>query len=229
MGICAGDVTMLLAQRIIAGLQIDDERYRRVNRLVAQEIAFVGVAQMDDLYFGYLDGSVEEEKIYRLYRYKTGRYTFSLPLALGAVFAGMPDPGVERLMQYGEELGVVFQVIDDDIGLFGETEATGKPVGSDVSANKKTLHRRYFLDTPAAATTAYFGRSNLSRTEVEELRRAMRDQGVHKRIEELLDRHAARARELAEELARDHMPAEAAERTRSFLHDLVEYNVSRRA
>ena len=235
MGICAGDVTMLLAQRILAALPLDDERYRRLHRLVSQEIACVGVAQMDDLYFGHLTGTVPEDEVYRLYRYKTGRYTFSLPLAMGAIFAELPEAGVERLMRYGEELGVLFQVVDDDIGLFGETEVTGKPVGSDIGSDKKTLHRRFFMEAvgktpngPAAATAGYFGKSDLQRRHVEEVRRAMHESGVHARIGELLSRHAERARALAREIATTDIAADAAEEAHSFLDQLVDYNLNRR-
>jgi geranylgeranyl diphosphate synthase, type I len=238
MGICAGDVTLLLAQRLLAGLAIDGPVYRRINQLVAREIAFVGVAQMNDLYFGYLSHAASEEEVYDLYRYKTGRYTFSLPLALGAVFAGASPEAVEAVMRFGEEVGIIFQVIDDDIGIFGETESTGKPVGSDIASNKKTLHRRYFLEALASADSivpadrerlsAYFGASNLSRAAIEELRSAFADLGVRDRISELVERHAARAREIADELADRHVHASVRPSIADFLSKVVEFNLARR-
>jgi geranylgeranyl diphosphate synthase type I len=43
------------------------------------------------------------------------------------------------LSKYAIPAGVAFQLRDDIIGLFGKTEVTGKPVGSDVVQKKKTL------------------------------------------------------------------------------------------
>ncbi len=240
MGICAGDVTLLLAQRILASLDIDAEVYRRLNSLVAREIAYVGVAQMNDLYFGYLpgavsDGAATEQEVYNLYRYKTGRYTFSLPLAMGATFAGLPESGVELLMTYGEEVGVVFQIVDDDIGLFGETEVTGKPVGSDIGADKKTLHRRYLLEALAGGdatlrdrVAGYFGNPALDRSGVEEVRELFHSRGVRDRIDAILDDHAGRARSVAGELVESFVSEDARARVRAFLEGIVDYNVARR-
>jgi geranylgeranyl diphosphate synthase type I len=238
MGICAGDVTLLLAQRLLAGLAVDGAVYRRINQLVAREIAFVGVAQMNDLYFGYLSHSAAEDEVYDLYRYKTGRYTFSLPLALGAVFAGASPEAVEAIMRFGEEVGIIFQVIDDDIGIFGETASIGKPVGSDIASNKKTLHRRYFLEALDSAhsivpedrkrLSGYFGASSLSRAAVEELRSTFADLGVRDRISELVERHAARAREIANDLAQRHLHASVGPSVADFLSKIVEFNLARR-
>jgi geranylgeranyl diphosphate synthase type I len=238
MGICAGDVTLLLAQRLLAGLSVPAEVYRRINQLVSKEIAFVGVAQMNDLYFGYLSSSPSEDEVFDLYRYKTGRYTFSLPLALGAIFGGASAEAVDAIMRFGEEVGVVFQVIDDDIGIFGETEATGKPVGSDIGANKKTLHRRYFLEAVAASDSlspgdsdrlsGYFGRTDLSRDAVEEVRSSFVELGVRDRVFALLEHHANEARRIAADLAGEHVDSSVGRRVGKFLNEIVEFNLSRR-
>ncbi|MFP4483257.1 MAG: polyprenyl synthetase family protein [Spirochaetota bacterium] len=240
MAICAGDVTLLLAQRVLAALDVADDVYRRVNSLVAREIALVGIAQMNDLYFGYLAESdaevtVTKDDVYKLYRYKTGRYTFSLPLAMGAVFAGLSGGGLDLLMAYGEEVGIVFQVVDDDIGLFGETEATGKPVGSDIIADKKTLHRQYLLealDGSDAGTrdrvVAHFGDPGLDHRGVEEVRDLLESHGVRKRIGAILDDHADRARRIAGEIVASCLPREARGRARALLDGIVDYNVARR-
>ena len=37
-------------------------------------------------------------------------------------------------------LGIIFQIKDDELGLFGKTEDTGKNPGADLQENKKTLH-----------------------------------------------------------------------------------------
>lgn len=68
-------------------------------------------------------------------------------LALGALVA---DPGlrpaavehdrrVDALARMGEHLGLAFQIRDDMLGIWGDEDATGKPVGADIRARKKSL------------------------------------------------------------------------------------------
>ncbi len=59
--------------------------------------------------------------------------------SIGAILAGAADPVVEALADYGNHLGMSFQAVDDVLGIWGRPEVTGKPVGSDLLAHKKTL------------------------------------------------------------------------------------------
>jgi geranylgeranyl diphosphate synthase type I len=69
---------------------------------------------------------------------KSGRYSITRPMLLGAALAGRLDltPAFE---EYGEALGLAFQLRDDLIGTFGDSEAAGKPVGLDLTQHKMTL------------------------------------------------------------------------------------------
>jgi geranylgeranyl diphosphate synthase type I len=146
LGICAGDVAFFLAFEILSGLTIDPARYRRLLALTAREIGYVGVAQMQDIYNGASCRRVTDADILRLYLYKTGRYTFSLPLMLGGILAGRPNSDIELLEKLGEAIGIVFQMRDDELGLFGDEGETGKPVGSDIREGKKTLFYGYLME-----------------------------------------------------------------------------------
>lgn len=57
---------------------------------------------------------------------------------LGALTAGADSGRAERLDTFGRHLGVAFQITDDLLGLFGDERMTGKPVGNDITARKKT-------------------------------------------------------------------------------------------
>ncbi|MGW4794859.1 polyprenyl synthetase family protein, partial [Nonomuraea sp. NPDC004297] len=58
---------------------------------------------------------------------------------LGALAAGAAPDRARRLREFGRELGVAFQLVDDLLGIWGDGAATGKPVGSDLAARKKSL------------------------------------------------------------------------------------------
>ena len=114
LGICVGDVGVFLAMELLA--QADPS----LLSTYARELNLVGLAQMDDVYFGQAPEEPAVDRIVQVYRFKTGRYTFSLPLVLGAALGGADQGTQEALARFGEELGVVFQIKDDEIGLFGE-------------------------------------------------------------------------------------------------------------
>jgi geranylgeranyl diphosphate synthase type I len=69
---------------------------------------------------------------------KSGRYTVQRPLQLGAALAGRRDLA-PWYSAFGTPLGQAFQLRDDLLGVFGDPEATGKPVGDDLREGKATL------------------------------------------------------------------------------------------
>ncbi|AZI57800.1 polyprenyl synthetase family protein [Nakamurella antarctica] len=72
-------------------------------------------------------------------RYKTAAYTVERPLHLGATLAGGSEAVIAALRSYGEDIGIAFQLRDDQLGVFGEPSITGKPAGDDLVEGKRTL------------------------------------------------------------------------------------------
>ena len=66
---------------------------------------------------------------------------------LGAVFAGNDPTTRAACRAYGRELGIVFQIRDDVLGIWGDPAVTGKPVGADIRKRKKTLPVIHALET----------------------------------------------------------------------------------
>jgi len=57
----------------------------------------------------------------------------------GARLGDVSAEVTEAYRQFGEALGMAFQMIDDQLGVWGNTKITGKPVGADVRRRKKSL------------------------------------------------------------------------------------------
>jgi geranylgeranyl diphosphate synthase type I len=151
LGICAGDMALFIAFDILSGLAIEGGAKSRLLSRFCRELEYVGLAQMADVYQGASDSGVSPENILGLYRYKTGRYTFSLPFAAGLILAGQEEKLVDRFVLLGEKMGVLFQIKDDELGLWANEKELGKPVGSDIAENKKTLYRQILFDRAGAA------------------------------------------------------------------------------
>jgi len=64
---------------------------------------------------------------------------FAAPFAIGAILAGADERTVEAFRRYGHHVGLAFQMVDDVLGIWGDTAVTGKPVGDDLSARKMTF------------------------------------------------------------------------------------------
>lgn len=65
---------------------------------------------------------------------------------VGGILAGCDDERLDSLSDYGEKIGLAFQIIDDILDVEGETEVIGKPKGSDEKKKKMTYPRLYGID-----------------------------------------------------------------------------------
>jgi geranylgeranyl diphosphate synthase, type I len=66
----------------------------------------------------------------------------------GALMAGADEQTAFAMHATGEAMGLAFQMQDDLLGLWGEAGRTGKPVGADIRAKKKSLPVAYALSQP---------------------------------------------------------------------------------
>lgn len=64
---------------------------------------------------------------------------FSAATEVGGVIADAPKDHVQALFDYGDALGIAFQIVDDLLDYRGDTGATGKNVGDDFRERKLTL------------------------------------------------------------------------------------------
>jgi geranylgeranyl diphosphate synthase type I len=127
----------------------------------------------------------------RMQQLKTGSYTVDGPLALGATLAGASPAQLDGLAAFGVPIGEAFQVRDDLLGTFGDTAVTGKPVGNDLRAGKRTAIVREAETTLDAETrkplTHVFGRATATEEEVRAAMRLLESTGVRGRVETRLE------------------------------------------
>lgn len=84
------------------------------------------------------DLATDESVYLQVVRGKTAAL-FSAATEVGGVIAGAPDHQVQALFDYGDALGVSFQIVDDLLDYGGATETIGKNVGDDFRERKLTL------------------------------------------------------------------------------------------
>ena len=67
-------------------------------------------------------------------------------MKLGGILAGASDADLHRLAEYGRNLGMAFQIVDDVLDLTASEEMLGKPVASDLREGKATMAVLYALE-----------------------------------------------------------------------------------
>jgi geranylgeranyl diphosphate synthase type I len=224
MGICAGDIGFFLAFELFSGLKVESELRNPMAEMWSRELCYVGLAQMQDLHLGSSETRTSAQDILDLYLYKTARYSFSTPLITGWVLGGGSPAMRPGLEMFGEHMGLLFQLRDDELGLFGSPSQLGKPVGSDIRENKKTLYRwhlfRKACPEDRKRLSRIFGNPDVDREMVVEVRA-------------MLDRYGIRD-EVQDNVIQLRHPAEKAiaglnirERHRHILTELLDFNSRR--
>jgi geranylgeranyl diphosphate synthase type I len=225
MAICAGDAALNLCLAMLNEAHIPPALRCELVSFWCREFTRVIFAEMDDVAHGATAAVVPLDDIMRCYRNKTARYTFALPLATGVMLAGGSSALRAAVSAYGEALGLVFQIKDDELGLMGEPDRIGKPVGSDIIQNKKTIFHHYLMELAETGERerleALFGAAQVSVDDLAFVRRLVRDRGVQERIDAHVDRLAAEALD-----AVNGMDVTGARKRQC--RELVEYSLGRR-
>lgn len=129
-------------------------------------------------------------------KYKTASYTVARPLHVGAALGGAPENLIECLRAIGENIGVAFQLRDDQLGIFGDPAVTGKPSGDDLRTGKRTVLINSALEMGSEAQVAQL-REGLGRVsqeaDVNQLRTIIRDSGAADHLEDLIRQKSERA------------------------------------
>ncbi|MEU6173555.1 family 2 encapsulin nanocompartment cargo protein polyprenyl transferase [Streptantibioticus parmotrematis] len=150
--ILAGDAMQALALRVLA--EDDHPASARAAARLASCVIELCDGQHADCDFEHRD-DVSLRECLAMAEAKTGAL-LGCACALGALYAQAPPDAVEAMDAFGRQVGLAFQLIDDLIGIWGDPQVTGKPVGADLAARKKSLPVVAALrsGTPAGAELA---------------------------------------------------------------------------
>jgi len=168
--ISLGDICIFLAFILLN--QIEHKNKEKIISFLMNEVVRVGFGQMQDVFIGSDKKDPDLNTIIDIYKSKTARYSISLPIALGYLINGQEynQKTFNQLILAGEYLGIAFQMKDDELGIWGEMQHTGKGVLKDVNKNKKTVIKFLLLEkvnnSEKKEVNSIFGKENLSESEV---------------------------------------------------------------
>lgn len=132
--ILSGDSMLVWAYSLMQ--QAPAEYLSAVLDLFTRTALEIGEGQQYDIDFEERQDVTEAEYI-EMIRLKTS-VLLACALKIGALVGGAEARDAELLYQFGEKIGLAFQLQDDYLDVYGQSEKFGKKIGGDILCNKKT-------------------------------------------------------------------------------------------
>jgi geranylgeranyl diphosphate synthase type II len=133
--ILSGDVMMVESNKHLSKVELNVLKpVLDTFNLTAQGVC---EGQQLDMEFEERD-DVRIEEYIEMIRLKTA-VLLGGAMKLGAIVGGASSADASLLYEFGENLGIAFQLQDDILDVYGNPEKFGKQVGGDILANKKTF------------------------------------------------------------------------------------------
>lgn len=89
--------------------------------------------------------AISEEELHYMHRKKTGALIKASILS-GAILGEAKEKDLEYLSEFGEKLGLAFQIKDDILDVTGNSKVLGKEISSDDKNNKSNFISKYGLE-----------------------------------------------------------------------------------
>ena len=131
VAILAGDLLFARASLLVSGMG------EEAIMLQAQTFERLCLGQLHET-VGPQEGDAPIAHYIQVLADKTGAL-IATAARMGVIFSGAPVTYADPVMEYGEKIGVAFQLIDDVIDLSPQAERTGKLAGTDLRAGVATL------------------------------------------------------------------------------------------
>ena len=133
--ILSGDAMIILAYQLMCHQA--GERQAAILKTFSDAALGVCEGQQYDMEFEERD-DVSEDEYMEMIRLKTS-VLLACALKIGALLGGASDQDAELLYEFGEKVGLAFQLQDDYLDVYGDPKVFGKKIGGDILCNKKTF------------------------------------------------------------------------------------------
>ena len=136
IAILSGDVLASMAMQQLLRTPCAPETLIKMSELFIQTTIEICEGQQYDLDFETQEEVTIDEYL-TMIRLKTA-VMLAACLKTGAILANASENDQNALYQFGINLGLAFQLVDDLLDVYADTETFGKELGGDIQANKKT-------------------------------------------------------------------------------------------
>ncbi len=133
--ILSGDAMFIKAYEYF--LDCESPNFREILKVFNNTALEVCEGQQYDMAFEDREDVTENEYI-RMIELKTS-VLLAAALKIGALLGGANENDANLLYEFGRNIGLAFQLQDDFLDVYGDTNVFGKQIGGDIVANKKTF------------------------------------------------------------------------------------------
>lgn len=190
---CAGNIAYFLSFEILNQINLPPEIKNNLIHLYAKEMVLLNFSQVQDIYLTDITTDITTKDTLDLYIGKTARYTWILPIKAALFLTKTEDDG-SHFEKLGLTAGILYQLIDDRLGLFGIEKTIGKPVGSDIREGKKTLYytyaKKYLRGQDLKNFNLLYGKNDINLDEIEQIKELVKISGAYTKIEELIIKYS---------------------------------------
>lgn len=132
--ILSGDSMLIWAYQCFE--DYDQHSFYKLVKLFSQTAQEVCMGQQLDMDFENLE-DVSIEQYIEMIRLKTA-VLVACAFKMGGIIADTALENQNQLYEFGQNLGIAFQIQDDLLDIYGNPETFGKQIGGDIIENKKT-------------------------------------------------------------------------------------------
>lgn len=182
MAILTGDFASQLSYQIISNSTQKNVVKLKIINLISKLTSEIIHGHMFDVIFsGKVD--IARNEIIKTYKAKTVKYAFELPTSVACVIANQTSHVRKILRTYSNFAGIAFQLKEDIISMFGDTNKTGKLNFSDIMEGKQTV--LYFEAQTRSSIKQkkildkYYGNLNINAKQAEEIKNVLKDTGAY--------------------------------------------------
>lgn len=134
IAILSGDTMLIEAYKLIN--QAPEKVLKKVHKVFSETAQEVCEGQMYDMKFE-TESNVSIEEYLQMIKQKTA-VLIAGALKIGAIIGNANDEEIKNIYNFGLNLGMAFQLLDDWLDVYSDPKVFGKQTGGDIIVNKKT-------------------------------------------------------------------------------------------
>lgn len=181
-GLLVGDLLLSWAYEYVGGL-------RFVPTIFSQSVEEMIAGQYKELHITARFPEVRREDILAVAIQKSGRYTITRPFQMGWAFSH--GDVLEAFSEFGDQLGLAFQLQDDLLSTFGDVSETGKSNSADIIEGKATLLAfetvQHLPKQDTKTFLNFYGNQNSTDKDINWVRTMMEQSGARQVVEQQRD------------------------------------------
>lgn len=227
MAVSVGDAVLCAGFQLLHESGFSGKPLQDAMSKMLRGITNTAFGQAYDVSLEKLKNEWTEDDVVAVHKAKTSVYTYENPLFIGAYLANLPPAAYSILHDYAMDGGVAFQMQDDILGVYGDTEKTGKSANSDLLQGKATLlvMKVFREGSPSQiqALEKVWAKRTALEADINDAKQAIIDSGSLQYSNKVSRDFAMRAAQSVQQLHALHLNSESI----SYIQGIAEYMVER--